>query len=184
MKALTLITGGVRSGKSSFALALARERAAGMSKCFLATAEPLDEEMKARILRHRDERGSDFVTVEEPLQLSQTILRVQDQFSLVLVDCLTLWMSNLLLHSPKEPSVMEREVKSFLEVLGSRKTDFLIVTNETGWGVIPDNAFARRFVDELGGLNRKLVEISDEVILMISGIPSMIKGGINAKLAQ
>ena len=182
MKILTLITGGTRSGKSRYALELARERAGDRAKCFLATAEPLDEEMKVRILRHREERGSDFVTVEEPLQLAQTILRVQEQFSLVLVDCLTLWMNNLLSHLSDEQ--MEHEVKSFLEVLSLRKTDLLLVTNETGLGVIPDNVLARRFVDELGDLNRKVAQISDEVILMVSGIPNTIKGGINAKLAE
>jgi len=182
MKTLTLITGGTRSGKSRYALELARERAGDRAKCFLATAEPLDEEMKVRILRHREERGSDFITVEEPLRLSQAVLSAQEQFSFILIDCLTLWMSNLLSHLSDEQ--MEHEVKSFLEVLSSRKTDLLFVTNETGWGVIPNNVLARRFVDELGSLNRKLAEISDEVILMVSGIPSMIKGGMNAKLAE
>ena len=182
MGTLTLITGGVRSGKSRCALELAGQRA--QTKCFLATAEALDEEMKARIVQHRKERGSDFFTLEEPIKLASAIQQVQTQHDLILVDCLTLWVSNLLGRFPDTPKQIEAEIKSFLEIVSLRKTDFVFVSNEVGLGLVPDNSMGRQFIDTLGNLNQELGRLSDEVIFMVSGIPNSIKGGIGARLGS
>ena len=180
MGTLTLITGGIRSGKSRYALELAGRYTRG--KCFLATAEVLDEEMKARIAWHRKERGSDFFTWEEPIKLAHAIQQVQTQYDLILVDCLTLWVSNLLSRFLGAPKRIEEEIKSFLEKVNLRKTDFIFVTNEVGLGLVPDNALSRQFIDRLGSLNQELGRLCDEVILMVSGIPQWMKGGVGARL--
>ncbi len=173
MKTLTLITGGIRSGKSNYALELARERCAG-KKCFIATAEALDEEMKLRIKRHQEERGPDFHTIEEPLDLAGVVARAQENYPLILIDCLTLWVNNLLFHH-KGPGPL-------LKTLEARQSDIIIVTNEIGLGVIPENPLARKFIDELGFLNRSLAQQCDEVYFMVAGIPQLIKGVVLGKL--
>ena len=175
MKTLILITGGIRSGKSSFALDLARERCAG-EKCFIATAEALDEEMRVRIKRHQEERGTDFYTVEEPLDLAGAVARAQEKFPLILIDCLTLWVNNLLFY--------QKASDTFLKTIEARQSDMIIVTNEIGLGVIPENPLARRFIDELGFLNRYVAQQSDEVYFMVSGIPQCIKGETLGKLER
>ena len=180
MSTLTLITGGVRSGKSRYALELARAR--GTAKCFLATAEALDEEMSMRIARHRAERGPDFFTLEEPLELAKAIERVQARYDLILIDCLTLWASNLILRFPNAPEQIASEIKSFLEAVSLKKSGFVCVTNEVGLGLIPDHSLGRQFIDTLGSLNQEMARLSDEVVLMVSGIPNSIKGGVGARL--
>ncbi len=181
MKTLTLVTGGIRSGKSRFALELAQARAS--RKTFLATAEPFDEEMKKRILRHQAERGKDFTTVEAPLHLAHAVREASRHTDLVLIDCLTLWVNNLLYRFGSEPEKIHFEMDSLLDVAADRQTDIILVTNEIGLGVIPENLLVRRFLDEQGRLNQELARISDEVIFMISGIPQVIKGvGIHANL--
>lgn len=179
MPTLTLITGGIRSGKSAYALELARERHAGQ-KCFIATAEALDEEMRLKIARHQAERGADFSTVEEPLHLSEAVRRAQAEC--VLIDCLTLWTSNLLYKLEAEPSRIDGEIENFLRALEARQRDIVIVTNEVGFGLIGDNVLSRKFVNLLGSLNRRVAERADEVILMISGIPTRVKGEGVARL--
>ncbi len=179
---LTLVTGGIRSGKSRYALELARQASAAGSKCFLATAEPLDEEMKVRIARHKDERTQDFITIEEPLRISNAIEKAQKECSLILVDCLTLWVSNLLYSLENEPEQIQREIKSFIDTVRCKKTDFIFVTNEVGLGLIPDNTLGRHYIDELGNLNQSVARICDEVIFMVSGIATQIKGGTHARM--
>ena len=110
---LTLITGGIRSGKS--AQALERARSFPGPKYFLATAEPLDEEMKLRITRHQAERGLEFLTIEEPVHLSSALKKIPQEQGLILIDCLTLWINNLLFHFENEPARVQNEIESFLE---------------------------------------------------------------------
>ena len=181
MASLTLITGGIKSGKSSFALDLARERCRG-SKCFIATAEPLDDEMKIKIVRHRQERGDDFRTVEEPLHLAKALEAGQKTDGLILIDCLTLWMNNLLFRFENDPVQIKQEISGFAEALNRRTRDIMIVTNEIGLGVVPENSLARRFMDQLGILNRRAAVLADEVYFMVSGIPNRIKGATVGKL--
>lgn len=177
MPTLTLITGGIKSGKSRYALELARSFPE-IQKCFIATAEPLDQEMKLRIQRHREERGNDFWTLEEPLWLAKAFEEATVQADLVLIDCLTLWMNNLWYRFAASPEKIEEQINLFLKSLTERKSETILVTNEVGLGVIPENPLARRFMDSLGKLNQSLSAMSDEVIFMISGIAQRIKGGV------
>lgn len=173
MSQALLITGGVRSGKSRHALELAQTR--GPRKAFIATAEALDQDMSDRIQAHRVERGDDFVTIEEPIYLSQAIASLAGKVDVILIDCLTLWTSNLIHHFASFPEFKEREIAALIETIKSRSTDLIFVTNETGLGVMPDNRLARQFADELGRLNQRLAAVCDEVIFMISGIPQKVK---------
>ena len=168
-----LITGGVRSGKSRHALVLAQRRKG--RKVFLATAQGIDEEMKARIKKHKQERSSDFVTIEEPLYLAKAFKKISPDVDLVLIDCMTLWMHNLMHSFAKDERKLKKEVEDFLKVLKVAKCNVIIVTNEVGCGIVPINALARAYVDKLGFLNQRLAEISDEVILMTCGLPQIIK---------
>ena len=177
---LTLITGGIRSGKSAYALERAKEFS-GL-KTFVATAEPLDEEMKIRIKSHQRERSADFLTLEEPLHLSRALKKVPSNCGLVLIDCLTLWVNNLLFYSQKNPDQIENEIQMFEEELSSQARDILIVTNEVGLGLISENALSRQYIDLLGRLNQKIAKLCDEVVLLVSGIPTRIKGEIHARL--
>lgn len=175
---LTLVTGGIRSGKSRYALeaALAQPCAGPGRRAFVATAEALDPEMRLRIENHRRERGSDFVTIEEPLHLAQTLQELlQADFDTVLVDCLTLWLNNLLYHWESDLSRQKQEIDRLIETVSAKKNRLFFVTNETGWGTVPDNPLSRRYVDELGALNRRIAGIADEVIWMVCGIPQRIK---------
>lgn len=196
-KTITFITGGVRSGKSRYALELARARSAPylgatpvypagggrVAPTFVATAQPFDGEMESRIARHRVERGEDFSTLEEPLYLAQALTRAAAQTNLILVDCVTLWVNNLLYQFAGQPAIIQREIQSFLGVVGERRTDLILVTNEIGWGVTPQEPLARWFLEEHGRLNQELACLSDEVILMVSGIPQWIKGaGVASRL--
>lgn len=169
---VTLITGGSRSGKSRAAL----ERISSYSrKAFLATAEVIDPEMARRIERHKKERGPDFLTVEEPLYLAQAVRNLMGQADVILIDCLTFWLNNLFHHFSATPERISKEIQEFLTILDQRRTSLMIVTNEINMGVVPAEALSRRFVDEQGRLNQEVARRSDEVILMISGIPQILK---------
>lgn len=181
MGSLTLITGGIRSGKSRHALELA-QRAAVSPKCFIATAEPFDKEMEIRIQNHKNERPRDFVTLEEPLFLGSVIETAQNECGLLVVDCLTLWVNNLLYRFSASPEKILKEMDSFLNAVSLRKADMIFVSNEVGLGLTPENALGRRYIDELGSLNQRLARVCDEVLFMISGIPLAVKGGQRAHL--
>lgn len=174
-KKVTLVTGGIRSGKSRYALSLAR-RAIG-EKFFIATAQPFDAAMTAKIKRHREERAGEFITIEEPLHLDQALKTVSKKNAVVLIDCLTLWVNNLLYHFKGDAHKLRREMDAFLEILASPPAPLIMVTNEIGLGVAPDNELARAFVDELGFINQRAARLSDDVIMLISGIPQSVKGG-------
>jgi adenosylcobinamide kinase/adenosylcobinamide-phosphate guanylyltransferase len=167
---IVLIIGGAKSGKSSFALE--RANAFPGKKAYVATAEALDEEMSARIEKHKAERGKDWVTIEEPGELSRALHDLQGGYGAVIVDCLTLWLTNLLLGADR----FEGEIEDFLTTLkrGSLPALF-IVSNEVGMGIVPDNALSRRFRDLAGAVNQKVAAVSDEVYLVTAGIPVRIK---------
>ena len=232
-----LITGGVRSGKSAYALELAREYPP--PRLFLAAAEAADPEMKARIQRHQKERGSDFVTLERPINLIEALQGPESKrSSVVLVDCLTLWLNNLFhyfsksasqncsspnaslsspiafppelrrirppaeigdpfgpvpeilnrgltirdfgndsfVRRPKSGSGNKKRCRELVAFLSESEQDVILVTNEIGLGLMPNSSRARIFLDELGFLNQEVARISDEVVLMICGLPSTIKG--------
>jgi adenosylcobinamide kinase/adenosylcobinamide-phosphate guanylyltransferase len=171
--ALNLILGGARSGKSAFALKAVEAQAAkrGVSPLFIATAQAYDDEMAARIAQHRAERGDRWRLVEAPLDLGHALI-VIDKKDLVLVDCLTLWLSNSML---QEDGRHEQRTAELLAALGEAQGDLWIVSNEVGWGIVPDNALARRYRDEAGRLHQRIAEIADGVILIVAGLSIILK---------
>ena len=169
---LTLITGGVRSGKSRHALELAQKIPSSGERIFIATAEALDEEMKRRIERHKAERAGTFRTVEEPVFLSRTLENIPLDVGVVVIDCMTLWISNLLCREGTYRH--DDEVRNFLTQLRERRFPLILVTNEVGLGIMPENSLARRFMDELGSLNQRLAALADEVVFMVSGLPMLL----------
>lgn len=167
---ITFVIGGARSGKSSFALNRASELPG--EKVYIATAQAFDAEMSDRIARHKEERNSDWDTVEEPLGIAETIKGMSDNYKVIVIDCLTLWLSNLLL-ADKE---IEREIDAFISSLFTlHSSRVFIVSNEVGMGIVPENELARRFRDLSGQLNQKMAAAADEVYLVAAGIPVKIK---------
>jgi adenosylcobinamide kinase / adenosylcobinamide-phosphate guanylyltransferase len=174
MPKITLLTGGVRSGKSSLALEMAN-RSPG-KKAFIATAVAIDPEMKQRIEKHRESRGRNFTTIEEPYDLARALSCLDASVSTVVIDCLTVWLGNLFFkYSENEKQVLE-QVELFKKSLEKSSHDCIIVTNETGWGIVPENELSRKFRDVAGYVNQAIARIADEVFLLCSGIPMQIKG--------
>ena len=172
-----LITGGARSGKSRFA----EELAGGFdgSLCYLATAQAFDDEMHERIERHRLRRGPRWDTVEEPLLVPQALARIDGIYQAILVDCVTLWLSNLLLLLDEADSDSEAHLLGHVHRLAGAirilATPVILVTNEVGQGIVPDNALARRYRDLAGLANQILAASCDSVYVTISGIPLKLK---------
>jgi adenosylcobinamide kinase/adenosylcobinamide-phosphate guanylyltransferase len=171
---LTLITGPVRSGKTRLAVQWALNFPS--PRTYIATAQGLDSEMADRIRRHREERGSAFQTIEEPLVLSTRLEEIEHHCSVVVVDCLTLWVSNLLGIMEKEDQEINNLMDEFLGVLKNIQTPVILIGNEVGWGIVPENALARNFRDLSGRLQQEIAQIADQVILMVAGIPLVVKG--------
>jgi len=174
---VTFIIGGARSGKSSFALNLAEGARGGdaispaMKKVYIATAQALDNEMKERIERHKKERSAEWATIEEPLNISEMIKEVHKKYDVILLDCLTLWLSNLMLNNKD----IEKEVDALCKLLPTVDCSLFTVSNEVGMGIVPDNELSRKFRDLAGLLNQKIAGIADEVYLVTAGIPLKIK---------
>src|SRR6056297_333333 len=168
------VLGGCRSGKSRHALALAEDRR-GSANYFLATCVAYDEEMKERIRRHQEERGAKWQSVEAPLDLPEAIDRQSDAADVIVVDCLTLWMNNLIMEGQTDKEVYARaeKLKASLERAGC---PVFIVSNEVGAGIVPENQLARRFRDLVGFTNQRMAGCADRVIWMVAGIPVIIKG--------
>jgi adenosylcobinamide kinase/adenosylcobinamide-phosphate guanylyltransferase len=171
------ITGGARSGKSRFAEQLATSY--GTSLCYLATAQSLDEEMGNRINKHRQRRGDAWHTVEESLHLTQALAVNDGIFSVILVDCLTLWLTNLLLlyedlGEETEKRVMD-DVQRLATTLRGMSTPVIIVSNEVGMGIVPDNRLGRVFRDIAGQANQICAAAASEAWLVASGIPLKLK---------
>lgn len=167
----TLILGGARSGKSRHAEQLAH--ASGLKVCYIATAEIWDAEMAARIAQHQSDRPSHWRTLETPLELAQTMQAHADDDTCLLVDCLTLWLSNLMLADDAE--MLERERRALLDTLPTLQGRIIFVSNEVGLGIVPDNPLARRFRDEAGRLNQHLATLCDQVFFIAAGLPLTLK---------
>ena len=165
------VTGGARSGKSSFALQLA---ARYEKKIFLATAEPFDDEMKSRIGKHREERGERFITIEEPLYPERALRNLPDGSEIVLLDCLTVWAGNLM-HFFEDELEINKRIECFLEVLRTPPCDIILVSNEVGMGIVPENPMARRFRDIAGIVNQRVASIATEAYLLCSGLSVRLK---------
>lgn len=168
---MILIGGGSRSGKSNEALK--RLRSAGSRLGFIATAEAWDDEMRGRIDAHRVERGPGIVTWEEPLRVADRLRSEGTAYDGILVDCLTLWLTNLMLHD--QQTDIRSETEDLLDAAASTRAQVILVTNEVGCGIVPENALARAFRDEAGRLNQRAAERASEVYWMIFGIGLRIK---------
>ncbi len=169
----TLILGGCRSGKSSHALHLA-DRMGNARKIFLATCIPQDDEMHQRVSRHQAERGKNWTAVETPLFLPETIRDISPNADVLLVDCLTLWVSNLMMEHA-DPEAIPTQTRRLIESLQTAACPVILVTNEVGAGIVPDNQLARQFRDATGQVNQQIAACADQVIWMVAGIPVKIK---------
>ncbi len=172
MSTTIFITGGARSGKSRLAERLAE--GFGEPLCYIATGEARDGEMAERIDRHRQRRGTAWQTVEEPLQLVDAIREMDGRCQAILVDCITLWITNLLFHYDACESVLA-EVRTLAGLLPTLRTPLILVSNEVGMGIVPENALARSFRDLAGHTNQILAEAAEEAYVTISGIPMKLK---------
>jgi len=169
---VTLIVGGGRSGKSTQALHLAQSHAG--KKVFIATAEAFDDEMRLRISKHQSERGDNFQTVEEPLDPARALAELPKDTEVAVVDCLTVWLGNLMhMHGV---SGDYPEVNRLLQALKVPSCEIILVTNEVGMGIIPDNEMSRTFRDLAGRLNQNIAAVADRVLLMVCGLPVVVKG--------
>ncbi|MGH7848465.1 MAG: bifunctional adenosylcobinamide kinase/adenosylcobinamide-phosphate guanylyltransferase [Candidatus Binatia bacterium] len=171
MKKVLLVTGGARSGKSAYAEK--RALALGSRLLYVATAQRIDAEMARRIEEHRKRRAHAWQTIEEPLEVPGVLQRRRDPLDCVLIDCVTVWLSNLLLE--RGEAGVQHEVETLENWVARIPTSLIFVTNEVGSGIVPDNPLARQFSDLAGRANQRLAELANEVVLMVSGIPLTIK---------
>jgi adenosylcobinamide kinase/adenosylcobinamide-phosphate guanylyltransferase len=165
---VTLVLGGARSGKSLYAETLLDGHAV---KIYLATAEAGDAEMAARILEHQSRRGPEWQTVEEPLELAAWLAGHSDPALPVLVDCLTLWLSNILGGGRDAHG----EIEALADALGSCPAPVVLVSNEVGQGIVPDNALARAYMDNAGRMNQAVAAAADRVVVMHAGLAHVLK---------
>ena len=165
---LTLVLGGARSGKSRYAARLIT--ALPPPWIYAATGQALDDEMAARIDAHRARRGAGWTTVEAPRDLAAAL--AAHTRAPVLVDCLTLWLSNLMMADAQ----VEQEIDRLARALAAAAAPVVLVANEVGSGIVPDNALARRFRDLQGGLNQRIAALADQVVLLVAGLPLYVKG--------
>ena len=191
---ITFVIGGARSGKSSFVLNEVSKLEG--PRAYIATGEALDDEMQDRIRKHKEDRGPEWNTYEEPIEITKVLSDIKDKYSLVVIDCLTLWLSNVIHRAQSTEHrqqntdnsiyIVEERIERLIETLKQLKKDSVcslksgicnlyIVSNELGMGIVPENAMAREFRDLTGFLNQKVAAIADEVYLVTAGIPVKIK---------
>jgi len=170
---VALVLGGARSGKSRYGLGLAARCAA--PRLFVATCEPRDAEMEARILAHQRERGSEWTTQEVPLELTAALNAAQEGYGVILVDCLTMWVSNLLLQEGTPKGRIQTVCEDLVESLQRTATPTILISNEVGWGIVPDNPLAREFRDQAGWLHQRLAQVADLMVLVVAGVPLLVK---------
>lgn len=168
----TLILGGVRSGKSRLAESIAVE--SGLPVIYIATATALDDGMQTRIKKHRSHRPKNWLVIEEPIQLAAALSKHAATGYCVLVDCLTLWLTNLLMD--EDPTMLEQEREALLAALPSLQGEIIMVSNETNMGVMPLGELSRTYCDEAGQLHQLLAQTCDRVILTVAGLPQVLKG--------
>ena len=169
---LQLILGGARSGKSRLAEKLAAE--SGCAVTYIATSQPLDGEMNERVRHHRERRPAHWALIEEPIELARVLREHARADACLLVDCLTLWLTNLLML--EDPQRLNAQRDALLECLGDLPGEIVFVSNETGMGVVPLGELTRRYVDEAGWLHQALAERCQRVVLTVAGLPLTLKG--------
>ena len=170
-----LILGGAKSGKSSYAQALAESWSGRL--VYVATAQAHDQEMTQRIARHQADRGEAWSTLEEPLALEEALRQADAPGTVFLVDCLTLWLSNLVLAAELDDAQVVERGEALARLLPSLEARIILVANEVGLGIVPENALARRWRDLAGSLNQRLARACDAVLLITAGLPLALKGG-------
>jgi adenosylcobinamide kinase/adenosylcobinamide-phosphate guanylyltransferase len=174
-KELVLVLGGAKSGKSSWALRYTES--SYRSYLFLATAEVKDEEMQARVSRHQGERRTEWQLLEEPIEIAEALETKISGPEAILIDCLTLWQTNVILQRGEgQVGLYQGRLLSALE---NRKQTVIVVSNEVGAGIVPDNALSRRFRDHAGELNQKVAALADRVVFVVAGLPLFLKGPSN-----
>jgi adenosylcobinamide kinase/adenosylcobinamide-phosphate guanylyltransferase len=170
---VTLVLGGARSGKSRYAQQLAEQSGRVV---FVATAKISDDEMRAKIERHRADRPKEWLTVEEPLELPQVLSSYELSCDMIVVDCLTLYAANLLEAEDENQSAIDRRIAALCEALQRTQCAVVLVSNEVGSGIVPTHPLGRRYRDLLGELNQKIATLADDAVLMIAGLPLALKG--------
>jgi adenosylcobinamide kinase / adenosylcobinamide-phosphate guanylyltransferase len=176
---VTLVLGGVRSGKSRYAQQLA-ERSSRV--VFVATAKSSDDEMQRKIERHREERPAGWLTVEEPLELVKMLAQHGQDCEVMVVDCLTIFAANLLEAEGDDRSGIERRVEALCVALQSATCSVVLVSNEVGSGVVPAYPLGRRYRDLLGEINQRVARVADDVVLLVAGLPLALKGHLEVTL--
>jgi adenosylcobinamide kinase/adenosylcobinamide-phosphate guanylyltransferase len=172
MGKIILILGGARSGKSAYAVESAKRH---KKVAFIATCQPLDKEMSRRIRLHQHNRPSHWSTFEESKDLAPLLSKITGKFDCLIIDCLTLWISNLILAGYTQEKILNK-INAMMDILREEKAKAIIVSNEVGLGIVPANKLARNFRDIAGQVNKVVAKKGDEVFFTISGIPTMIKG--------
>jgi adenosylcobinamide kinase/adenosylcobinamide-phosphate guanylyltransferase len=170
---VTLVLGGVRSGKSRYAQQLAEQ---SRHVVFVATARVSDEEMRKKIERHREDRPKEWLTIEEPLDLPKVLAEHELDNDVVVVDCLTVYTANLLEAEGEDRDAVERRVKTLCDALQLVNCQVIVVSNEVGSGVHPVSSLGRTYRDLLGEINQRVASIADDVVLMVAGLPLALKG--------
>lgn len=170
---ITLLIGGARSGKSRSAQAIAENLAEtnGQTLVYVATGQALDDEMADRIARHRAERGGHWQTIESPIDLPSTIASEASATRVLLIDCLTLWLSNVMLAGRD----VDAAVDALVTAIGQTRGPLVVVSNEVGMGIVPDNALARRFRDAAGLMNQRVAGVADTVSFVAAGLSIRMK---------
>ncbi|MEZ0344930.1 MAG: bifunctional adenosylcobinamide kinase/adenosylcobinamide-phosphate guanylyltransferase [Caldimicrobium sp.] len=172
---ITFVLGGAKSGKTGFALKYAKELKGFKNYYYLATAQALDEEMKEKIEKHQKERPSFWKLIEEPLNISYHLEKLSDSFSVILLDCVTLWVSNILHYNKDLDKETERFLKALKNYRNHERSWLIIISNEIGLGIVPENKLARKYRDLVGSLNQKISALSEEVYFIVAGLPISLK---------
>ncbi|MCM8785672.1 MAG: bifunctional adenosylcobinamide kinase/adenosylcobinamide-phosphate guanylyltransferase [Candidatus Omnitrophica bacterium] len=170
MGKIIFITGPVRSGKSRFAVKIAKEKFKNV--VFIATGKPIDDEMKERIKKHKESRPKEWKTIEEEIDIENFI----KNGNAYIIDCLTTWITNLIVNGYKEKEII-RKVEKLIENIRKTNSSAIIISNEVGWGIVPENKLARDFRDIIGNIHQIIVEKSDIFYLIVAGVPLKLKGG-------
>ncbi len=169
-----LILGGIKSGKSRLAESLAQQT--GKDVVYIATSNANDDEMLMRVKKHQAHRPDHWKTIEEPIALAAALQQNAREDTCILVDCLTLWVTNLLMQAQEDDDLLKKEIEKLLAILPTLSGDIIFVSNETSMGIIPLGELTRKFCDETGLLHQNIASKSDRVILTVAGLPHVLKG--------